>query len=617
MIQDKKIVALCTYGISDPQVFSFITELNDLLRKNGCFLFIYTMNTEIGNGGEFYQAEASVYDLIPFDRTDVVVIMDEKIKSRKVVQHIIDSANKNNVPTVVIDGEYDNSSIVKFDYAKGFESVVRHVIEDHKVKHPHFMAGKKSSEFSTERFEVFKKVIEENGIKYDDSMLSYGDFWSAPSRAATRKLLERDELPDAIICANDIMAINVCDVLQSEGIKTPEQVIVSGFDGIDEAFLSTPGITTAICDSHSLADSVLECVMEILSGARNVRKWIKPKFIANESCGCDRVDIKSLSKVHELNNRFYHHQDDIHIMQNLTAIMMCSQTFEECSYHIRHSLTDNMCCVVEDAIFDVERNFFLEDVKSTTKSIIYNSYSNEVAISPYSEHQIVPNIGNIIKKGYPLIFNALEYMGKSIGFVCYSFEKYNLVDWSRTPSMTNCLGMGLGGFITLRYQDFLREKIMSMYQSDALTGLYNRMAFLDKFEELKESKTHEGQEMTIIMADLNGLKQINDTRGHTAGDQAISSVAKALKLTCPKESLCVRYGGDEMLALIPEKIDQSVFEKEMQKRLNEYSKKYGFTISASFGTYTATMDDALDLNKIISIADQEMYKMKKAKHENK
>ena len=616
MIHGKKIVALCAYGISDPQVFSFITELNDLLREHDCFLFIYTMNTEIGNGGEFYEAETSVYDLIHYDRTDAVVIMDEKIKSREVVQHIIDSANANNVPAIVIDGKYDNVSCVDFDYAKGFEAVVRHIIEDHKVRKPHFMAGKKSSEFSNERLEVFKKVTAENGIEFDDSMLSYGDFWSAPSRAATRKLLERNELPEAIICANDIMAINVCDILQSAGIKTPDQILVSGFDGIDEAFLTTPGITTAICDSHSLANTVMESVLAVLSGERNFTKYIVPKFVANESCGCKRVDLKSLSKVHELNNRFYHHQDDIHIMQNLTAMLMCSHTFEECTYHIRHSLTDNMCCVVEDAIFDVEKNYFLEDVKSTTKSIIYNSYSNSPSIVPYCEEQIVPYIDEIMNTGYPLIFNALEYMGKSIGFVCYSFEKYSLVDWSRTPSMTNCLSMGLGGFITFRYQDFLREKIMSMYQNDALTGLYNRLAFLDKYEELKSQKSHKDQTMTLIMADLNGLKQINDTRGHSAGDQAISSVARALKETCPVGSLCVRYGGDEMLALIPQEIDEGAFRKEMELRLDEYSNQYGFTISASYGSYKATMNDSLDLDKIISIADSEMYKMKKEKHKS-
>ena len=86
-----------------------------------------------------------------------------------------------------------------------------------------------------------------------------------------------------------------------------------------------------------------------------------------------------------------------------------------------------------------------------------------------------------------------------------------------------------------------------MYQYDGLTNLYNRLAFLSIFNELKEEPSNIGKTMTIIMADLNGLKKINDTYGHVAGDQAIATVAKELKAACPYGSICVRYGGDEML----------------------------------------------------------------------
>lgn len=271
-----------------------------------------------------------------------------------------------------------------------------------------------------------------------------------------------------------------------------------------------------------------------------------------------------------------------------------------------------MCCVVEDAIFNVEKNYFLEDVETTTRSIIYDSYSKADATRPYDPSAIVPNLYEIMDKGYPLIFNTLEYMGKSIGFVCFSFEKYDLVDYSKTPSISNCLGMGLGGFITLRYQEFLREKVKSMYQNDALTGLYNRLAFLSKFDELKADPSLEGQELTIIMSDLNGLKFINDTLGHTAGDHAIAAVAKALKHVCPPESLCVRFGGDEMLALITEKIDNDEFVEKMQEHLKRDSEKLGFTVSASYGAYSTTLTKDLDLDKIISIADEHMYKMKRS-----
>ena len=210
-----------------------------------------------------------------------------------------------------------------------------------------------------------------------------------------------------------------------------------------------------------------------------------------------------------------------------------------------------------------------------------------------------------------LIFNALEYMGKSIGYVMYATDEYDLIEWSRFPNITNCLGMGLGGFITLRYQDYLREKISRIYQIDALTGIYNRLAFINKFEELKQNPDYLGRQVTILMTDLNGLKQINDNYGHTAGDQAIAAVAQAMKQTCPQDAICVRFGGDEMLALFLGPCDEGEFVDKIQKTLATDSMKFNFSVSASYGFCSTTLTDDLDLDKIIAIADEQMYKMKK------
>ena len=613
MINGKKIVALCTYGILEPQIFRFISDLNEMLRADNGQMFVYAMNTEIGNGGEFYIAESAVFDLVPYDKVDAVVIMAERIKGDDVVQHIIDRSNACDVPAIVIDGDFDGVSLVKYDYAKGFEAVVRHIIEDHHVRRPHFMAGKRHNEFSKERIKVFKKVIAENGIEYDDSMLSYGEFWSVPAREAAAELLKRDQLPEAVICANDIMAINVCDVFESAGVSVPGQVLVSGFDGLDEAFLSKPGVTTAICDSHTLAKTIMDVLRRSFNGERNIQSWIAPTFIANESCGCPRVDLKSLSSVHEFNNRFYHHSDDIHIMQNLTAVIMGSTAIEECGYHIRHSYTENLCCVIEDACFDGERNYFLEDVENTTKTVIFDVYDTEDKPHPYDPEGVIPHLDFLMEKGYPLIFNAMEYMGKTIGFICYSFEKYNLIDYAKTPSLTNSISMGLGGFITLHYQRYLRERIKKMYQNDELTGLYNRLAFIAKLEEFKKEPDLIGQKLNVIMADLNGLKQINDTLGHSAGDKAIASVANALKASCPQEALCVRFGGDEMLALVPGEVDPDKIIDKMKVLLEKDSEYLGYKVSASYGTTTTIFDETLNMDKIIGKADEKMYQMKKQK----
>ena len=612
MINGKKLVALCTYRIYDSQVFSFITELNRLLQADDCYLFIYTLNSEIGNNGD-ESDETAVFDLVPFDKTDAVVIMDEKIKSREVVQHILDRANEHDVPAVVIDGEYENTSIVKFDYAKGFEAVVRHIIEYHKVKRPHFMAGKRKSPFSNERIEVFKKVITENGFTFDDSMISYGDFWAEPSRKATLELLQRPILPDAIICANDIMAINVCDILQTKGIRVPDEVIVSGFDGVEEAFWSKPGITTSKCDSIELAVIITDVLLSLFKGERNIKKWIQPRFIENDSCGCPHSDADPLLTVSGINDRFYHHQDDVHVMQGVTAKIMSGKSSDESIKYIRNHLTSHMCIVAEKSCFDLENNFLFENVEKGEKVVIYDWYSKDDEVKPYNPDEIIPHLMDVLDNGYPLIFNCLEYMGKAPGFICYSYPRAETIDYTKTTSLTYYLGMALGGYVINKYQKYLRDKLQRTYQHDGLTGLYNRLAFLEKFEELHADSTNHGKKATLVMLDLNGLKQINDSFGHLSGDEAIATVAKILKDSCPPDALCVRIGGDEMLALILGECDWDLLKKTMTARMEEATRKLGYTVAASMGTASTVFDANMNLDTVIGLADEQMYKMKKEK----
>ncbi|WP_026493449.1 diguanylate cyclase domain-containing protein [Butyrivibrio sp. XPD2002] len=612
MINGKKLVALCTYRIYESQVFGFVTELNRLLQANDCYLFIYTLNSEIGNSGD-ESDETAVFDLVPYDKVDAVVIMDEKIKSREVVQKILDKAASHDVPAIVIDGEYENASLVRFNYAKGFEAVVRHVIEFHKVKRPHFMAGKRNSPFSNERIEVFKKVIEENGFTFDDSMVSYGDFWATPSRKATLELLQRPLLPDAIICANDIMAINVCDVLQIKGIRVPDEVIVTGFDGVEEAFWSKPGITTAKCDSIELAVTIMDVLLSVFKGQRNIDKWIDPSFIENDSCGCHHSELDLLEAVSGLNNRFYHHQDDIHVMQAITAKILTGKSSEESIKYIRNPLTAYMCIVIEKSCLDLENNFIFENIEKGEKVVIYDWYSGEDTVTDFNTDEIIPHLNDVLDKGYPLIFNCLEYMGKAPGFICYSYPRAEFVDYSLMPSLTYYLGMAFGGYVINKYQKYLRDKLQRTYQYDALTGLYNRLAFLEKFEEVHSNPENLGKKVTLVMLDLNGLKQINDSFGHLAGDNAIATIARILKEECPEDALCVRVGGDEMLALILGECDWDSMEAAMIGKMEEATKKLGYTVSASMGIATTVMDDDINLDRIIALADEEMYKMKRNK----
>ena len=610
MVGSKKVIALCTSRIYDLQIQAFIEKLNERLNKNNCSLWIYAINSDLYWNEKRISAETHVFDLVPYDLVDAVIIMDEKIKSRTVSGRIVSEAADHGIPVIVVDGFYENAISISYDYPGGFEKVVRHVIEEHGVRHPHFMGGAIGNKFSEARLEVFKRVLEDNSIPFDDSMVSYGEFWATPARQAAERLIKSGNIPEAVICGNDIMAINVCDVFMTAGIDVPGDVIVTGFDGYDEALMATPALTTASCRTAGLADITYKAVDEALSGCAAESYTELPVMITNESCGCPRCRTLDITAMKRFNNSFYRYQDDIREHHVIAAGMQSSESTAEMTDCLRSYFTRNMCCIVNEDCFRPDINYFLEDKHGDKYCILYDSENESNDIRPFDTHDVIPELEKRMESGFPLIFNALDYVDKPFGYSCYLFKNYDITEYSKTASLTDTVNSGVGGYVNMRYQQYLLAKVEEMYKYDALTGLYNRLAFRGAFETVKNDPANQGLPMTVVMADLDHLKMINDTLGHGAGDKAIATVAHALKEACPSYALCVRYGGDEMLAFIPGDCDGEVIINGIADILKRESAKSDFAISASCGSYITSISEDIKLDEVIKQADDRMYLVK-------
>ncbi|MGM0651858.1 MAG: PAS domain S-box protein [Bacillota bacterium] len=151
------------------------------------------------------------------------------------------------------------------------------------------------------------------------------------------------------------------------------------------------------------------------------------------------------------------------------------------------------------------------------------------------------------------------------------------------------------------------EKLRYISFHDSLTGLYNRN-YLD--EEMQRVDTSRQLPISIIIADLNGLKLINDTYSHATGDETIKAAAKILKKSTRKEDIIARWGGDEFLVLLP----QTGTEETLQlcKRIHNVCKNVSVEdvpVSMAIGMATKT-DMNQSLSDIMREAEDNMYNQK-------
>jgi diguanylate cyclase (GGDEF)-like protein len=163
-------------------------------------------------------------------------------------------------------------------------------------------------------------------------------------------------------------------------------------------------------------------------------------------------------------------------------------------------------------------------------------------------------------------------------------------------------------------QSLLDRELRSLALTDDLTCLYNRRAFLALAGQQLRVATRNAQGLLIFFADVNGLKEINDTYGHREGDLALIRTADALEKTFRNSDVIARLGGDEfaVLALEASCENREVILRRLEKSLKGSSTEESrYELSLSIGMARFDPKHPVSLGKLIASADEAMYEEKK------
>ena len=162
--------------------------------------------------------------------------------------------------------------------------------------------------------------------------------------------------------------------------------------------------------------------------------------------------------------------------------------------------------------------------------------------------------------------------------------------------------------------------LQSVSLADELTGLYNRRGFLAVAEQYIAGVHRSGKGLVVLYADLDGLKQINDTLGHMEGDRALMKTAEILKDTFRAADIIARLGGDEftVLATVAQDENADILVNRLHEKLGKYNAlgMCAYDLSISIGVARFDAEETRSIEEMLVRADAAMYENKRNKKLN-
>jgi hypothetical protein len=179
-------------------------------------------------------------------------------------------------------------SSVTVDNRPGLESAITHLVRAHGMNQIAFVRGPEQNPEAELRYRVYADVLAANAITLDEALVCSGDFLLQSGRDAVATLYdERKASPQAIVAANDEMAMGVLNALAERGLRVPDQVAVVGFDDVDNARYTSPPLTTVKQPLRELGREAVRVAMaQVYGSPAGEHITLHTEFVTRRSCRC-------------------------------------------------------------------------------------------------------------------------------------------------------------------------------------------------------------------------------------------------------------------------------------------------------------------------------------------
>ena len=625
MIGKKKIIGLCISAVHTGFKADFVEMLNQEIIRDNFKLIVFNSLLSVYDGSIYDTGASSVYNIVDFDILDCLIIFDRGLINKQNGIEMIAKAKEKNVPVILINSENEGCFCVSDDYKTSYKNLIRHVIRDHGVRDTFFMGGYRWDPDTLDRLACYKKALGDENINFSDWMVGYGEFRDTTAREEIDRVIkERRKPPQAVFCANDIMAMAVCTRLKELGYRVPEDVIVTGYDGIEEGKYFIPNITTVRRNIEGEAVACANLLKEIFSGKAEKRIIKIPyKVIYNESCGCpseeDFSDYRErMAECMKINRDFSAHEADV--FAGADKFLMCDTMPEMLDALVNSNLGERSYMCIKSMLF--------ESLSIMYKSNLDIDYSNEyIILSSESDEEfglinddlkmIVPNAEEWFKDDTVFIVNALYVEDYQYGLYFYKTEDIRYMA-NRVNRMSRALNLSFGTVYTRMIQKGMQMELEQAAFLDPMTQMSNLKGLEKWFEEFSEKSENHETALSMAIFKLDKYKYIYENFGVMEIEEVVNIIARVFTKNTGRKKFTARISDDEFVVVDytgdlddPKTAEEIVNESVsmLQSAVENFNsvkfKDYGVELNVGYTVLKKGWDS--DLRSIMRLAYGELY----------
>ncbi len=601
-------------------------------KSNGCNVAVFAWfsgNIEIGSHN---QGEMNIAMLPDLNLFDGIILFADAFHVKQNKEKLEKKLEKVSCPIVTIGCRYKNAPSIWADNYAGMRCLMEHLVRDRGMRKLHFVRGIEGNIDAEARYKAYLDVLNENKIPVEPERITQGDFYVIGGEKAAYDVLNSSlPFPEAIVCANDTMAITVYDILAKKGYCIPEDVLITGYDYTFECRIHYPEIVSVKMNSFDMGMKACTALLGVIAGEKvESDYWVSDEVIFNDDQNghgkkeSTRLFVDKEMVSDSVRRVMIHHM--INFEKNIMEIVGFDSWKNIVQQFVKQVNPGAFyCCVNKGFIENVFRNATVE--QETRSSEEWLAYSEDAGpIIAYKDGEFFEKAPFPSKYGLDTmfedsqdaklyIFSPLHYLDRNYGYLVFVDSTFPLAN----PLYILWLNSIGNSVENMRKHTMLINAMVKLDDAnirDPLTGVYNRFGMERYFAIIKEKCIDKQMFLHLSFADIDGLKKINDVFGHEEGDRIIRDTGHILQ-EAAGDSYVVRYGGDEFIvmgAAFSEQEAQNYWAR-VQQTIAAYNAEHeGMAMmSISAGCNLVRLDPYSVLDDCIGEADKKMYEEKKKK----